>query len=266
MKRAVSPKKVGLALGSGAARGLSHIGVLKALEQEGIPIDMIAGTSTGALVGALYAQGKDTSQITEIAQELGSKKFSFLVDPTLPRTGLLRGRRVESNLKDVFGDTEFSDLEMPFACVATDIESGEEVVINEGRLREGLRATTSLPVLFSLVKREGRYLVDGALVNPVPASILKGMGAELIIAVNVLLYKSAPRVRAHNIFSVIMQTIHISSYRLVRPSLEGADVVIQPLMEHIAFADFHRVQECIEQGERAAQEMIPEIKERISAS
>ncbi len=266
MNSSASPKKVGLALGSGAARGLAHIGVIKALEEEGIPIDMIAGTSVGALVGALYAQGKDINQIIDLAKELASKKFSFLFDPAVPKTGLIRGRRIEAKLKAVFGDTEFSDLRMPFACVATDIDNGEEVVINEGRVREGLRASSSLPVLLSLVKRDGKYLADGGLVNPVPVSVLRTMGADLIIAVNVLLYKNVLRVREHNIFSIIMQTMHISSYRLVRPSLEGADVVIQPLVEHIAFADFHRVQECVQLGETATQEVLPEIKKRFSAS
>ena len=142
LKSGESPKKVGLALGSGDARGLAHIGVLKVLEKEKIPVGMIAGTSIGALIGAFYAQGKDTSQITDLAEELGAKKLSFLVDPVLPRTGLVGGRKLESKLKSVFGGIEFGDLKIPFACVATDIDSGEEVIINQGKVWEGIRASS----------------------------------------------------------------------------------------------------------------------------
>jgi len=266
LKSGKSQKKVGLALGSGVARGLAHIGVLKVLEKEGIPVDMIAGTSIGALIGALYAQGKDTSQITNLAEDLGAKKFSFLVDPTLPRTGLIRGRKIENKLKSVFDGIEFGDLKIPFACAATDIDSGEEVIINQGRVWEGIRASSSLPVIFSVVKREGKYLVDGGLVDPVPVSVLRTMGADFIIAVNVMPYESVLKAKKPNIFSVIMQTFHISSYRMVRPSLDGADIVIEPQVGHIAFTDFHRTKECIQQGELAAQEVIPEIKRYFSMS
>ena len=140
--------KVGLALGGGAARGLAHIGVLDVLEKEGIPVDMIAGTSIGALVGAVYAQKKDINSMKELAIELGSKRFKFLADPTWPKTGLVRGRKIGEKLKSIVGNVEFNDLKIPFACVATDIDSGEEVVIKQGLVWEGIRASSSIPMLF----------------------------------------------------------------------------------------------------------------------
>ena len=268
-------RKIGLALGSGAARGLAHIGVLEVLEKEGIPIDMLAGSSAGALVGALYAQGKDVSQIKNLAIDLGSKRFALLADPALPKTGLIRGRKIEGVLRSIIGDIKFRDLRMPFACVAADIETGEEVVINQGSVLEGVRASISIPVIFTLVKWEGRYLVDGGLVNQVPVSVLKKMGADFIIAVNVtpdIRDRTRPRGKERvedfkepNIFNVIMQTIHIAAYQAVKSSLVGADVIIEPQVTHIGWGDFHRAPECILQGELAAQESIPEIKRQLEA-
>ncbi|MDP2729905.1 MAG: patatin-like phospholipase family protein [Dehalococcoidales bacterium] len=256
-------RKIGLALGSGAARGLAHIGVLEALEKAGIPIDMVAGTSIGALIGAFYAQDKDVNRIKDIAMTLGARKLAFLMDPGLPRTGFIRGRKIGAILRSAIGDIEFGDLRIPFACVATDIASGEEVVIRQGLVWEGIRASSSLPVIFSLVKRQNRHLVDGGLVNPVPVSILRDMGADFIIAVNVMPYKSILEAKEPNIFSVIMQMLQISSYQMVKSSLDGADIVIEPQVGHIALADFRRTQECINQGSLAAQKLIAEIKKGI---
>ncbi len=266
-------RKIGLALGSGAARGLAHIGVLETLQREGIHIDMIAGTSMGSLVGALYAQGKNINQIKKLAIDLGSKRFSFLLDLGLPKTGLIRGRRVEDVLKLTFGDAEFRDLDIPFACVATDIESGEEVVIKQGLVRDGIRASGSIPVILAVAKWRGKYLVDGVLVNPVPVSILREMGADFIIAVNVTpdaqerLYEASEgemQVKEPNIFNVIMQTVYIIGSQRAKFSMVGADVIIEPQVTHIGWGDFHRASECILQGELAAQDSILEIKRKLA--
>jgi len=261
-------KKVGLALGGGAARGLAHVGVLEVLEKEGILIDMIAGTSAGALIGALYAQGKDAGQIKNLVIDMVSRKFFFLADLTL----LIKGRKIKDQMRLIIGDVEFSDLKMPFACVATDIGTGDEVIIKHGSVLEGIRASASIPVIFPIVKWEGRYLVDGGLVNPVPVGVLREMGADFIIAVNVIpdirdrvqqASKEQKEPKEPNIFNVIMRTIHIVNYRAVRSSLEGADLVIEPDEAHIGFGDFHRAQECFLQGELAAQAAIPEIKKLL---
>ena len=269
-------RKIGLALGSGAARGLAHIGVLEVLEKEGIPIDMIAGTSAGAVVGALYAQGKDASQVKSLVLDLNWKKLASLVDLALPKTGFIGGRKIKNLLASAIGDIEFSDLKIPLACVATDLGTGEEVVINQGSVLEGIRASISLPVIFTLAKREGRHLLDGGLVNPVPVSILKKMGADFTIAVNVIpdiserthLVDKAPTKGAKepNIFNVIMQSLYIASYSLVRSSLEGADIVIEPQVAHITAGDFHQAGECILQGNIAAQNCITQIKRRLGGN
>jgi NTE family protein len=274
MKRSAKlPKrKIGLALGSGAARGLAHIGVLSVLEKEGVPIDMIAGTSIGALIGALYARGKNADRIKDLVIELGSKRFSLLADPALPKTGLIKGRKVKNVLKSVIGNIDFRDLKLPFACVATDINSGEEVVIRQGLVWEGVMASGSIPVILPVFKWQGRYLVDGSSVTPVPVSLLKRMGADFIIAVNVipdvdsrveLANEGHTEAKAPNIFSVIMQIINIPIYRVVEYSLSGADVVIEPQVASIGHFDFHRTQECILKGESATQASVLEIKRQL---
>ncbi len=264
-------RKVGLALGTGAARGLAHIGVLEVLEKEGIPIDMIAGTSAGAAIGAFYAQGKDASKIKGLALDLGWKRLASLVDMALPRTGFIKGRKIKDLLAlFIGGDIKFSDLKIPFTCVAADIMTGEEVVISQGSVLEGIRASISIPVIFTVVKWKGRYLVDGSLVNPVPVSVLRDMGADFIIAVNVIptirdRAQRMEKIKEPHIISVIMQSLYIGSYSLVRSSLEGADIVIEPRMADITYGDFYRAEECILQGALATQGSILEIKRQLKA-
>ena len=264
-------RKVGLALGSGAARGLAHIGVLDVLQREGIPIDMIASTSAGALIGALCAQGKDCAVIKDLARSIDWKRMVSLVDLAIPKTGLISGKKIKNWLGLIIGgDIEFSAFRIPLACVATDIITGEEVVIKQGSVLEAIRASISLPGIFTLVKWNGRYLIDGSPVNPVPVSVVREMGADFVIAVNVIpdVSESARQVgkergrglKEPNIFSVLMQSMYIAVYSLVKPSLEAADVVIHPQVAHVRYGDFHRAQECIKQGELAAQAAIPEIK------
>jgi NTE family protein len=261
-------RKIGLALGGGAARGLAHIGVLEVLEKEGIPVDMIAGTSAGAAIGALCAQGKPASQIKELALKIGWVQFLSLVDLALPRSGFVEGTKIKNLLKSIIGDIDFNDLSIPLACVATDIRSGQEVVINDGSVLEGVRASISIPVIFTAVKWQDRYLVDGGLVNPVPVRTVREMGADFIIAVNVMsaMGEKAPpakKAKQPGMFHVLLQSIYIATYSLVRSSLEGADIVIEPQLTQIGYGDFHRIRDCIAQGELAAQDSVSEIKKRL---
>jgi len=269
-------KKVGLALGSGAARGLAHIGVLEVIEREGIPIDLIAGTSAGAVAGALYAQGKSAGQIKKLALALSWKKLAPLLDISLPKTGLIRGKKIEDLLTLSFGgDIQFTNLKLPFACVATDIMTGEEVIIDHGSVPEALRASISIPAIFALVKCKGRYLVDGGLVNPVPVSLVKHMGADFTIAVNVIpdvtdrvqhVNKEQTKgSKEPNIIHILMQSMYIATYSLVRSSMEEADIIIEPQVAHINAGDFNHARDCIRQGELAAQASIPEIKRKLAA-
>jgi NTE family protein len=253
-------KRVGLALGSGAARGLAHIGVLQVLEREGIPVDVIAGTSIGALVGGLYAMGKKSAEILEIARDIGAHRLTYLVDMSLPRTGLIKGKKIEDKLEELYDGVEFSDLKLPFKCIATDIDSGKAVVMDNGPVWQAVRASISLPVILAVANQEDRYLVDGGLVDPVPVDVTRNMGADMVIAVNVMPYNIHRADNRPNIFDVIMQTVQIVSGYAVKDSLEGADVVIEPDVEGFKLSDFHKVDECVEKGEVAAELSINSIK------
>jgi len=267
-------KKIGLALGGGAARGMAHIGVLNVLEREGIPIDLIAGTSVGAAVASLYARSKNAALVKKKVIELSGRRLTRFIDPALPRTGLIKGKKLSDLLASFLGgNIKFSDLLIPFACTATDIDTGEAVVFDRGSVTEAVRASISLPGVFTVARRGGRYLVDGGLANPVPVNLVQKMGADFVIAVNVIpgvidrshesIKESTKGARGPNIIHVLLQSIHIGAYSLVRSSLGNADVVIEPDVVHIGAAEFHRARECIKQGELAARKAMPEIRSRL---
>jgi NTE family protein len=267
-------KKIGLALSSGAARGIAHIGVLQVLQEEGIPIDIVAGTSAGAVMGAVYASRQDIERMIAQARDAGWKKMAPLIDPSFPRTGFIKGRKITRLLADFLGgDIDFSELRIPFACVATDINTGEEIVIDSGPVLEAIRASISVPGIFTVVRREGRHLVDGGLTTPVPVNVVRRMGADFVIAVNVnpdVSARMSKSRREHdraekepNIFQVMLQSFYITSHSLAQGSLNNADVVIEPDLADIGAADFRKVSELIEQGKIAAHKAMPEIKRRL---
>ena len=189
-------KKIGLVLGSGVARGLSHIGVLKVLDENKINVDFIAGTSIGALIGAIYASGVSAKEIEEIALNIDKIKTITLFAPTISHSGLIDGNKIIKFIESIIDRQNISDLNIPFAAVATDIMTGEEVVITKGSLLHTLRASISIPGIFTPAKYNGKFLVDGGLVNPVPVSVALNMSADILIAVNVI---PSPQKKAQNI-------------------------------------------------------------------
>lgn len=268
-------KKVGLALSSGAARGLAHTGVLATLERKGIPIDFIAGTSTGAIIGAFYAAGKSIPEIKQAVMGLSRRRMVSLADFTISTKGFIKGKKITEWLKSVIGNIDFDDLRIPFACIATDIGTCEEVVIREGSVVEAVRASAAMPVIFTPTKWQGRYLVDGGLIDPIPVRVLREMGADLVIAVNVVPYigdklqKEAcisEKPKEPNILSVLIRMIYVMGYQAALAGMREADVVIAPDVAHIRPDNFNRARECILQGERASQRAIPEIKRLLEAA
>jgi NTE family protein len=267
--------QVGIALGGGFARGLAHVGVLEVFEREGIPMDMIAGTSIGALVGALYAREHDAGLIKKQAMQMDLMGITSLVDISLRKSGFITGRRVTNLLRRLIGDVQFKDLDIPLACVATDIITGDEVVLSEGSVVEAVRASISIPVVFTVIKKQNRFLVDGGLVNPVPVSVVKQMGADFVIAVDVTPdkaeradYLATPAknaaVREPGMLQVIIQSIYISSYLSAHSATKGADIVVHPNVARIAPAEFHRAAESILEGELTAEDSVVQIKKRLA--
>jgi NTE family protein len=267
-------KKVGLALGGGYARGIAHIGVLEVFEKEGIPIDLIAGTSIGALIGALYARKTDASALKKQANDMDWMRVTSLVDLTLPRSGFIGGNRVTSFLKHLMGDVDFSELKIPLSCIAADIITGDEIVINQGSVLEAVRASISIPIIFKTVKKDNRYLVDGGLVNPVPVSAVRDMGADLVIAVDVTpdRRERANYIIEHqedkepNIMQVMVQSIYIMTYNTAHSVCAEADTVIRPNVVHINPGDFHRGAEAVLEGELAAEDAMPHLKKELAAA
>ena len=177
-------KKIGLALGSGAARGWAHIGVLRYLNEAGIKVDYIAGTSIGALVGASYSLGK-MNALEQFALHLDWRQILSFLDVTFPVSGLIEGKRISEFVREHHEETvTLEKMPIPFCAVATDLNSGTEVCLDAGDLLEAIRASISIPGIFTPVKSEGRFLVDGGLVNPVPVSVVRQMGADFVIAVD----------------------------------------------------------------------------------
>lgn len=183
MQPAPSRPKLGLALGSGAARGLAHIGVLKVLEESKIPVDIIAGTSMGALIGAMYAAGVPITQMEEVALNIDWRSMAKLLDPILPTSGLTDGNKLVSFIAELLPAREFIDLKQTLAVTATDINTGEAIIIKQGDLLEALRASLAFPGIFSPVRFGQRFLVDGGLCKPIPTDVARTLGAEKIIGV-----------------------------------------------------------------------------------
>ena len=203
-----------------------------------------------------------------MAMDIRHHRLDLLTSLTLPRTGVLNLKRVENWLRKNIGEIKIEDLKVPFACVAVDIDNGEEVVIKEGPVWEVVRASSSIPVLFALKPCRGRYLVDGTIRNAVPVNVAREMGADFVIAVNALHnavdimdHKLMKKVKEPNIITVALKAMYIFGYQSIESSVGGADILIEPELTRVAYTDFHKAEECIEAGRLAAQNAIPKIRE-----
>jgi NTE family protein len=186
--------------------------------------------------------------------------LSYLVDVGLPKTGLIKGKKLEDKLAQLYGKVEFTDLRLPFKCMATDIDTGKAVIMDKGLVWTAVRASISLPVILAVANRENRYLVDGGLVDPVPVDVVRNMGADIVIAVNVMPETKAKSDSEPGIFEVIMQTIYIVGSYVAKDSLKGADIVVEPDVARFKLSDFHKVDECVSAGEEAMDNAVFRIK------
>jgi len=287
----LTKRRVGLALSAGAAQGLAHIGVFKVLQEENIPIDIIAGTSGGSLYGSGFAAGFSAEKLQRIVMSKGSRGFMSIADFTFPKSGLMEGRHITKLVKSFIGNMKFSDLKIPMMVIATDLMSGSEVTITKGLLHEAIRASISIPGIFIPIEHKGRYLIDGSSSTPIPIEPLNNAGADFIIAVSVTSYGSSEiaqdeidglsleyssdmgkqlqrridgMFKLPGIFDIIMRSREISSNKIVEMSCGKADVVIRPKTGIFGWMDYKRAPEIIKAGEIAAREAMPTIKKIIN--
>ncbi|WP_147531899.1 patatin-like phospholipase family protein [Bacillus marasmi] len=250
--------KIGLALGSGGARGFAHLGVMKVLKEERIPIDFLSGSSMGALIACFYATGLDMDQLYKISSAF---KRKYYLDFTVPKMGFVAGKRVKDLIRIFTHGKNIEELNIPVAVVATDLMSGKKVVFTEGPIADAVRASISIPGIFVPEKINGRLLVDGGVVDRIPVSVVKDMGAELVIAVDVSHVKTNTEITS--IYDVIMQSIDIMQMELVDHRMVASDIMIRPRVEKYNSRAFTNIEEIINIGEEAARKQIDEIKKRI---
>ena len=272
--RTLGKLRVGLAMGSGAAYGYTLVGILKVFEREGIPIDMVAGTSMGALLGSFYCAGKTPAEVQEISKTITKHwlRQNIIGDLTFPHGGFLAGQTLSAFLRSILGNMEFNQMPLPFAAVATDIRTGQEVVLKEGRVADAVRASTSLPIIFRPFLHKGHYLVDGGLVNPVPTSVVATMGANVLISVNLTakpstrrglgrnktLFPLAPR--SPGMSEVFFKMLYTMQYEIAQARTEIAHVVMAPDMRDFLWTDFHRSDDILKVGEASAEEAVTKVK------
>lgn len=254
--------KVGLALGGGAARGFAHIGVIKALEANGITPDLVVGTSAGSLVGALYAAGNNGSALQKMAIDMDEGAISDWSVPFFSGpTGVLKGEGLQNYVNRAVQGQPIEKLKMPFGAVATDLKSGRPILFRRGNTGAAVRASSSVPGVFKPVRIGTIDYVDGGLVSPVPASFARKMGADFVIAVNI---SAQPEVQpASGAFEILLQTFAIMGQSLNQYELQQADIVIRPELASMKGSDFQSRGKAITAGERAAIAAIPELRKRL---
>jgi NTE family protein len=256
--------KIALALGGGAARGFAHIGVIKALEAQGIVPDIVVGTSAGSVVGALYASGYNGFQLQKIALDMDETTISDWAIPFFSKSsGVLKGEALQAYVNKAVHNQPIEKLKIPFGAVATDLKTGQPILFRRGNTGMAVRASSSVPGVFQPVVIGGRTYVDGGLVAPVPVRFAKEMGAEFIIAVNI---SSATEAQATaSSMDVLMQTFTIMGQRLNQHELKDADVVITPALGAMGSADFNGRNLAVLAGEQAAAGVMAELKARLKA-
>lgn len=246
---------IGLALGSGALRGLAHIGVLQALEAAGIPIDVIAGTSIGAIIGGAYAAGRNPDEIARIACELQELAY---YDVTFPRMGVVAGNRVMRLCSQLTHGKRFDQTRIPCAMVACALDTGEERVLREGPMDQAIRASISVPGIFVPTKIDGRLYVDGGLCNRIPVSVARALGAQRVIAVDVG-YRGQP-VEPRNLVEIMLHAFDILEWQVTRQRSNGADVMISPDVRDVNPTNMTRAGECIQRGRQAVETALDSIR------
>jgi NTE family protein len=256
------PPRIGLALGGGAARGFAHVGVIQVLEEAGLKASLVAGTSAGSLVAAIYASGKTGAQLQQVSESMDE---AAIADWTLPifNRGMLRGEALARYVNKQVDGRLIESFPMPLGIVATDLNSGQSMLFQRGDTGTAVRASSAVPAVFVPVKIGTREYVDGGLVSPVPVHWARQMGAELVIAVDI---SSSPEGNpANDTLQILLQTFAIMGKSINSYELRDADVVVRPTLTGISGADFGARKRAIEAGRVAMQKLLPQLRERMLA-
>ncbi|MDH4028981.1 MAG: patatin-like phospholipase family protein, partial [Nitrospirota bacterium] len=250
--------KIAVVLGAGAARGFAHIGVLKILETNNIPVHMVVGTSAGSLVGSMYAYGYGAYQIQSMALMI---ERGDIIDLTVPDNGFVKGERLEAFMNKKFRNTPLEKFKTPFYAVATNIQNGQEAVFTQGSAGRAVRASCSIPGVFMPMKIGDSMYVDGGVVSPVAVDAARRYGADVVIAVDIS--ADLDQTQPSGTIDTILQAVNIMYSRLSEKQIGRADVVIRPRVGQFGSSDFDRRHEAVLEGEKAALEALPAIKEII---
>jgi len=254
------PARIALVLGAGSSKGFAHIGVLKILESNKIPIHMIVGTSVGSAVGSLYAYGYDAFKLQKLSFSIEKED---IIDPLyIPNNGFIKGEKLEEFINKLVKNTPMEKLKIPFYAVATDLEKGQEMVFGKGNTGTAVRASCSIPGIFRPVKISDKMYADGGVISPVAVEAAKRLGADVVIAVDIS--SGVERTQPEGTIEIILQAISIMYSKLSSIQLSQADVVIRPKVSHIGSADFSKKHEAILEGEKAAIEALPQIMNIIT--
>ncbi len=260
----VPEPKVALVLGGGAARGFAHIGVIRVLEQEKIPVDLVVGTSVGSLIGALYASQRSSFELEWSAFQLKQEDlFDFRVFGAVLGMGLARGELLEAFVKAKVKQERIEELMIPFAAVATDLNWGGRIVIDKGSVAKAVHASCAIPGVFEPVMHEGKLLVDGAVVDAIPIEVARAKGADVVVAVDVS--EDLGNVNIKNMLDVMLQSTNIMAAVNVASRKAGADVIVQPKVGKVGMLDFGQKKVCMDAGIEAARAAVPRIRAAIAA-
>ncbi|WP_249931334.1 patatin-like phospholipase family protein [Ramlibacter sp. 2FC] len=256
------PPRIGLALGGGAARGFAHVGVIQVLEEAGIRPDLVVGTSAGSLVAALYASGKSSAQLQQVAETMEEAAFADWTLPIFSR-GALRGEALSRYVNGQVGGRLIEQMALPLGIVATDLNTGQGVLFQRGDTGTAVRASSAVPAVFQPVRIGGREYVDGGLVSPVPVRYARQMGAELVIAVDI---SSAPEGNpAGDTLQILLQTFAIMGKSINGFELKEADLVVRPALNGVKSADFAARRRSIEAGRAAMRQLLPQLQGLLQA-
>jgi NTE family protein len=254
------PPRIGLALGGGAARGFAHIGVIQVLEESGIKVDYVTGTSAGSLVAALYASGRNGAALAAMADQMDESAFA---DWAFPGRGLIRGEALARYVRDNTGGRTIEQMVLPLGIVATDLDSGQPILFQRGDAGTAVRASSAVPAVFTPVRIGTREYVDGGLVSPVPVRFVRQMGAELVIAVDIsAIPDGAP---TGDPMRMLLQTFAIMGKSINTFELREAEIVLRPKLAGVSSADFSNRKRSIQAGRDAMTAALPELKAKVLA-